>query len=102
MKTLSTIAILSAILLASCAHQIKDTEMEKIGLTQEWDKVFPKSELVDHKKVTFPTQYGVTLAADLYCPKNLSGKTAAIAVSGPFGATKEQSSGLYAMKMAER
>ena len=71
-------------------------------LTQEWDKVFPLSEKVNHKKVTFETQYGLTLAADLYTPKDAEGKLAAIAVSGPFGAVKEQSSGLYAMKMAER
>ena len=71
-------------------------------LTQEWDKVFPLSEKVNHKKVTFETQYGLTLAADLYTPKDAEGKSAAIAVSGPFGAVKEQSSGLYAMKMAER
>ena len=70
-------------------------------LTQEWDKVFPLSEKVNHKKVTFETQYGLTLAADLYTPKDAEGKLAAIAVSGPFGAVKEQSSGLYAMKMAE-
>ena len=71
-------------------------------LTQEWDKVFPLSEKVNHRKVTFETQYGLTLAADLYTPKDAEGKLAAIAVSGPFGAVKEQSSGLYAMKMAER
>ena len=71
-------------------------------LTQEWDKVFPLSEKVSHRKVTFETQYGLTLAADLYEPKSTTGKLPAIAVSGPFGATKEQSSGLYAMKMAER
>ena len=71
-------------------------------LTQEWDKVFPLSEKVNHRKVTFETQYGLTLVADLYEPKSTTGKLPAIAVSGPFGATKEQSSGLYAMKMAER
>jgi len=71
-------------------------------LTQEWDKVFPLSERVNHRKVTFATQYGLTLAADLYTPKDAEGPLAAIAVSGPFGATKEQSSGLYAMRMAER
>ena len=70
-------------------------------LTQEWDKVFPLSEKVNHKKVTFETQYGLTLAADLYTPKDAKGKLAAIAVSGPFGAVKEQCSGLYAMRMAE-
>ena len=75
--------------------------MEKLNLTQEWDKVFPKSEKVDHRKVTFHNRYGITLAADLYTPKGAEGKLPAIAVSGPFGAVKEQSSGLYAQKMAE-
>ena len=69
--------------------------------TQEWDKVFPKSDKVDHRKVTFHNRYGITLAADLYSPKGAEGKLPAIAVSGPFGAVKEQSSGLYAQKMAE-
>ncbi len=73
--------------------------MEKLKL---WDKVFEKSNLVDTKKVTFYNRYGITLAADMYWPKNASGKLPAIAVCGPFGAVKEQSSGLYAMKMAER
>lgn len=71
-------------------------------LTQTWDKVFPKSDKIDHRKVTFKNRYGITLAADLYQPKNASGKLAAIAVGGPFGAVKEQSSGLYAQTMAER
>ena len=75
--------------------------MEKLNLTQEWDKVFPKSERVDHRKVTFHNRYGITLAADLYTPKGAGSKLPAIAVSGPFGAVKEQSSGLYAQKMAE-
>ena len=75
--------------------------MEKLNLTQEWDKVFPKSDKVDHKKVTFHNRYGITLAADMYTPKGTEGKFPAIAVSGPFGAVKEQSSGLYAQKMAE-
>ena len=76
--------------------------MEQLSLTQEWDKVFPKSEKVDHCKVTFHNRYGITLAADMYIPKNAAGKLPAIAVSGPFGAVKEQSSGLYAQAMAER
>ena len=76
--------------------------MENIVLTQEWDKVFPKSEKVDHKKITFHNRYGITLAADMYTPKNATGKLPALAVSGPFGAVKEQSSGLYAQTMAER
>ena len=75
--------------------------MEKLKLTQEWDKVFPKSDKVDHKKVTFHNRYGITLAADMYTPRGTEGKLPAIAVSGPFGAVKEQSSGLYAQKMAE-
>ena len=75
--------------------------MKKLSLTQEWDKVFPKSDKVDHKKVTFHNRYGITLAADMYTPKSVVGKLPAIAVSGPFGAVKEQSSGLYALKMAE-
>ena len=75
--------------------------MEKLNLTQEWDKVFPKSDKVDHRKVTFHNRYGITLAADLYTPKGAEGKLPAIAVGGPFGAVKEQSSGLYAQKMAE-
>src|SRR5688572_5898249 len=67
-----------------------------------WDKTFPKSETVEHRKVTFKNRYGITLSADLYQPRNRNGKLAAIAVSGPFGAVKEQSSGLYAQTMAER
>ena len=75
---------------------------EKLELVQEWDKVFPQSDKVDHCKVTFHNRYGITLAADLYKPKGAEGKLAALAVSGPFGAVKEQSSGLYAQTMAER
>ena len=75
---------------------------EKLNLTQEWDKTFPKSEKVDHSKVTFVNRYGITLAADMYIPKNAEGRLPAIAVSGPFGAVKEQCSGLYAQTMAER
>ena len=77
-------------------------ENEKLVLTNEWDKTFPKSEKVNHRKVTFHNRYGITLAADLYEPKEASGKLAAIAVSGPFGAVKEQAAGLYAQTMAER
>ena len=76
--------------------------MEQLNLSQEWDKTFPKSDKVDHCKVTFHNRYGITLAADMYIPKNAEGKLPAIAVSGPFGAVKEQSSGLYAQAMAER
>jgi len=76
--------------------------VEKLSLVKQWDKVFPKSDAVNHRKITFVNRYGITLAADLYEPKNSSGKLAAIAVSGPFGAVKEQSSGLYAQEMAKR
>ena len=76
--------------------------LENLTLVQEWDKTFPKSDLVDHEKVTFGTRFGITLAADLYKPKGAQGQLAAIAVCGPFGAVKEQCSGLYAQKMAER
>lgn len=75
---------------------------EELVLTNDWDKTFPKSDKVNHKKVTFVNRYGITLAADMYTPKNTEEKLAAIAVSGPFGAVKEQSSGLYAQTMAER
>ncbi|MCD8331561.1 MAG: alpha/beta hydrolase, partial [Oscillospiraceae bacterium] len=75
---------------------------EKLSLTMEWDKTFPKSDKVDHSKATFHNRYGITLAADLYVPKNAQGRLPAIAVCGPFGAVKEQSSGLYAQTMAER
>ena len=75
---------------------------EELILTQEWDKVFPKSEAVVHSKVTFVNHFGITLAADMYVPKNANRKLPAIAVSGPFGACKEQSSGLYAQEMAKR
>ena len=83
-------------------NQVKNSNMEKLELTKEWDKVFPQSNKVNHSKITFRNRYGITLAADLYIPKNVTGKLPAIAVSGPFGAVKEQSSGLYAQTMAER
>lgn len=76
--------------------------IEKLELTQDWDKTFSKSERFDHCKVTFHNRYGITLAADMYTPKNAEGKLPAIAVCGPFGAVKEQSSGLYAQEMAKR
>lgn len=75
---------------------------KKLNLAKEWDKVFPQSDKVNHAKVTFHNRYGITLAADLYIPRNATGKLPAIAVSGPFGAVKEQSSGLYAQTLAER
>lgn len=77
-------------------------QSENLELTQEWDKVFPQSDMVEHEKVTFVNRFGITLAADLYKPKHVTGKLAALAVSGPFGAVKEQSSGLYAQTMAKR
>ncbi|HJD24563.1 MAG TPA: alpha/beta hydrolase [Firmicutes bacterium] len=76
--------------------------LENLKLTQEWDKTFPKSDKVEHGKVTFHNRYGISLAADLYKPKGAAGKLAAIAVCGPFGAVKEQAAGLYAQTMAER
>lgn len=78
------------------------TNMEILKLTEEWDKTFPKSEKVSHTKVTFPNRYGISLTADLYLPKTIQGKMPAIAVCGPYGAVKEQCSGLYAQTMAER
>lgn len=83
-------------------NQPNDNLMEKLTLTTEWDKTFPQSDKVSHCKVTFRNRYGITLAADLYKPKGATGKLPAIAVSGPFGAVKEQASGLYAQTLAER
>ena len=77
-------------------------KLENLNLTREWDKTFPKSDKVNHSKVSFINRYGITLAADLYIPKRAAGRLPAIAVSGPFGAVKEQCSGLYAQTMAER
>ncbi len=81
---------------------INMSEAKDIKLDNSWDKTFPKSKKVDHKKITFHNRYGITLAADMYIPKKYKGKLPAIAVSGPFGAVKEQASGLYAQTMAER
>ena len=98
--------VCALVVMAACGNKQetnnRDNMKQELNLTQEWDKVFPLSDKVNHRKVTFETQYGLTLAADLYTPKDANGKLPAIAVSGPFGAVKEQSSGLYAMKMAER
>lgn len=107
MKRVLFAAMLMAVVLTGCNHKDnqykKEDNMTNLVLTQEWDKKFPKSDKVDHKKVTFRNRYGIELAADMYIPKNTGdGKLAAIAVSGPFGAVKEQSSGLYAQHMAER
>lgn len=102
--------MLLLVCLASTSHmtaqekQILNTNNimeEKLNLTQEWDKVFPQSNRVNHTKVTFHNRYGITLAADLYIPKDITGPLPAIAVSGPFGAVKEQASGLYAQTLAE-
>ena len=106
MKQLIFYSMIVALFFRSCTTSEKQTnEMnvkEQLKMTQEWDKTFPKSDKVDHKKVTFHNRYGIELAADMYIPKNADGKLAALAVSGPFGAVKEQSSGLYAQHMAER
>ena len=102
MKHLIKTALLAA-MVAGCAQTKNDNDMkQELTLTQEWDKVFAQSDKVNHSKVTFHNRYGITLAADLYVPKNANGKMAAIAVSGPFGAVKEQCSGLYAQHLAER
>ena len=101
-KVLTSAAALSVFFMAGCASICRKDPTSPVSMVKEWDKVFPKSDKVDHKKVTFKNRYGLTLVADLYLPKDLNGKTAAIAVSGPFGAVKEQSSGLYAQTMAER
>lgn len=82
--------------------QNQKINMKTLNLTQEWDKTFPKSEKVNHSKVTFVNRYGITLAADLYIPKVASDRMPAIIVCGPYGAVKEQCSGLYAQTMAER
>lgn len=87
---------------AAASPKENRNNMEKLTLTKEWDKTFPKSDKVDHSKVTFVNRYGITLAADMYKPKGAAGKLPAIAVCGPFGAVKEQAAGLYAQEMAER
>ena len=110
MKKISTIilTIASAVLAVNSQNMNNpntDTSLapvEQLQLTREWDKTFPKSEKVEHRKVTFVNRYGVTLAADMYKPKTAAGPLPAIAISGPFGAVKEQSSGLYAQQLAER
>ncbi|MCR4764940.1 MAG: alpha/beta hydrolase [Bacteroidaceae bacterium] len=104
MKKLIVLAMLTLGVFSACNNENRQNEkdMTTLQLTQEWDKTFPKSEKVNHKKVTFKNRYGIELAADMYTPVNVTGKLAAIAVSGPFGAVKEQSSGLYAQHMAEQ
>ncbi len=106
MKSVTVTAFACIIALTGCTNcktNLKTSDnMETLNLTQEWDKTFPQSDKVNHRKVTFRNRYGITLAADLYEPRNAEGKLAAIAVSGPFGAVKEQAAGLYAQTMAER
>ena len=115
MKKQFVFMALAAALMVACTQKTNnqnEDKMKQVEMTQEWDKVFPKSDKVDHRKVTFTNQYGITLVADMYVPKkdplaeegesDSIVKFPAIAVSGPFGAVKEQSSGLYAMRMAER
>lgn len=105
-KPILVTAFVSALFFSALAGQEnnpkKEVKMQTLELSKEWDKLFPKSEKVLHSKVTFKNRYGITLAADMYMPKGANGKLPAIAVSGPFGAVKEQSSGLYAQTMAER
>lgn len=104
-----SIVALVAFSMSACNEKQQENEQANIEemnqqttLTQEWDKTFPQSDMVDHKKVTFKNRFGIELVADMYTPKNAEGKLAAIAVSGPYGAVKEQSSGLYAQTLAER
>ena len=103
-KTLIATGLLavSATAFAQNGQQEMKFQEEQLTLTQEWDKTFPLSDKVNHSKVIFHNRYGITLAADLYVPKDAEGKLPAIAISGPFGAVKEQSSGLYAQTLAER
>ena len=99
-KQFVTVSV-AALMLLACKSNTNQN-MSTLNLTREWDKTFPQSELVSHSKVTFHNRYGIELAADMYVPKDAAGRLPAIAVSGPFGAVKEQSSGLYAQHMAER
>ena len=100
-------AIMTLLAFTSCSvsnkeKKIKSTDMETLEFTREWDKTFPQSDKVEHTKITFHNRYGITLAADMYKPKNVQGTLPAIAVSGPYGAVKEQVSGRYAQALAER
>lgn len=106
MKRITLLTVASLVLFGSMGSSAQplqnDRNMEeKLNLTQEWDKVFPQSDKVNHSKITFHNRYGVTLAADLYIPKDATGQLPAIAMSGPYGAVKEQVSGLYAQTLAE-
>ena len=104
-KTIVALALLGT-MFTGCTEQKQSNETkgmeQELVLTEEWDKIFPQSDKVEHKKVTFHNRYGITLAADMYTPKGATGKLPAIAVSGPFGAVKEQVSVLYAQTLAER
>ena len=106
LKTAAVAALFGIGLLAGCTdgatNQKTSDNMKTLNLTQEWDKTFPQSDKVNHGKVTFTNRYGIMLAADMYVPKDASGKLPAIAVCGPFGAVKEQAAGLYAQALAER
>lgn len=108
LKTLTYALLLSSTLFGATtmANERSATVIQipaqTIQLEQSWDKIFPQSDNVEHRKVTFKNRYGITLVGDLYMPKGAQGKLSAIAVSGPFGAVKEQSSGLYAQTLAER
>lgn len=108
LKAITSAILLSTTLFGATAmadirsSTVIEIPAQTITLEQNWDKLFPKSDKVEHHKVTFKNRYGITLAADLYIPKGMTGKLPAIAVSGPFGAVKEQSSGLYAQTLAER
>lgn len=105
---IQTIAIIALLAFTGCSigndkgKEIKSTDMDTLELTKEWDKTFPQSDKVEHTKITFHNRYGITLATDLYKPKNTQGALPAIAVSGPYGAVKEQVSGRYAQTLAER
>ncbi len=106
LKTAAIAALFGIGLLSGCvnrtANQNTSDDMKTLNLTQAWDKTFPQSDKVNHSKVIFTNRYGITLAADMYVPKDASGKLPAIAVCGPFGAVKEQAAGLYAQTMTER
>ena len=103
-KNLTALLVIGTMLLSgvACQRTNNEKDMKELNLTTEWDKTFPKSDKVNHSKVIFVNRYGITLAADMYVPKNVVGKLPAIAVCGPFGAVKEQAAGLYAQTMAER
>ncbi len=101
-KIFITFLLIGIVIETSYAQTENNKNMENLELTNNWDKVFQQSDKINHSKVTFKNRYGITLAADIYIPKNSKEKLPAIAVSGPFGAVKEQVSGLYAQTMAER